>query len=260
MHDNPTELFDQLYRDNQAKVYKLALGLTGNAHDAEEITQEAFFRAFRSYNGFRGESSFFTWIYRITLNAANDYMKHRAKFPVHALTEDLGFSLEEILDPDASSNPETELLANQAKIKCLHSLTECLRANERKVFCLAITLGLPHKQVAAILDCSPASVKTILHRAKKRWMGYMEDRCGLIKESNPCTCKQWVRFGLSQGWINQPVSVALRPPAAVQAREEIAGLRTLRDLYQELYLESADDSFVKRMREGIKNHEWEIFS
>lgn len=260
MPDKPAELFDQLYRDNQARVYKLALGLTGNAHDAEEITQEAFFRAFRSYHAFREESSFFTWIYRITLNVANDYLKQRAKFPVHALTEDLGFSLEEILDPDAANNPETELLACQARIKCLHSLTECLQANQRKVFCLAITLALPHKQVADILDCSPASVKTTLHRAKKRWMGYMEDRCGLIKESNPCTCKQWVRFGLSQGWINKPVSTDPRPPAAVQARKEIARLRTLRDLYQELYLEAADDSFVMRMREGIKNREWEIFS
>lgn len=260
MSDKPTELFDQLYRDNQAKVYKLALGLTGNAHDAEEITQETFFRAFRSYQSFREESSFFTWIYRITLNVANDYLKQRAKFPVHALTEDMGFSLEEILDPDASGNPETELLACQARIKCLHSLTECLQANQRKVFCLAITLALPHKQVADILDCSLASVKTTLHRAKKRWMGYMEDRCGLIKESNPCTCNQWVRFGLSQGWIKKPVSVDPPPPAAVQAREEIARLRTLRDLYQGLYLESADASFVKRMREGIKNREWEIFS
>lgn len=260
MCNKTAEHFDQLYRDNQARVYKLALGLVGNVHDAEEITQEAFFRAFRSYQAFREDSSFFTWIYRITLNAANDYLKQQAKFPVQALTEDLGLSLEEILDPHASCNPETELLACQARIKCLHSLTECLRANERKVFCLAITLSLPHKQVAAILDCSLASVKTTLHRAKKRWMGYMEDRCGLIKESNPCRCKQWVRFGLSQGWISKPVSVDPHQPATVQAREEIARLRTMRDLYQELYLESADDSFVKRMREGIKNREWEFFS
>lgn len=57
MSDEQTELFDRLYRDNQAKVYKLALALAGNAHDAEDITQEAFFRAFRSYDAFRGESS-----------------------------------------------------------------------------------------------------------------------------------------------------------------------------------------------------------
>ena len=82
MSDKLTELFDQLYCDNQAKVYKLALGLIGDANDAEDITQEAFFRAFRSYHTFREESSFFTWIYRITLNVANDYLKQRAKLKI----------------------------------------------------------------------------------------------------------------------------------------------------------------------------------
>ena len=131
MSEQLTDLFEGLYCDNQAKMYKLALGLTGNADDAEEITQEAFVRAFRSYHDFRGDSSFFTWIYRITINVAKDYLKQRARFPVHALT-DLGFSLEEILDPDPSGNPETELLACQAKIKCLHSLTECLRRTRER--------------------------------------------------------------------------------------------------------------------------------
>lgn len=51
--------FEMLYEDNQPKVYRLALGLAGNPHDAEEITQEAFLRAFRSYRDFRGECSFF---------------------------------------------------------------------------------------------------------------------------------------------------------------------------------------------------------
>jgi RNA polymerase sigma-70 factor (ECF subfamily) len=260
MSDNPTELFDQLYRDNQPKVYKLALALTGNAQDAEEITQEAFSRAFRSHHAFREESAFFTWIYRITVNVAHDYLKRKAKFPVHALTEDLGYSLEEIIDPNPASNPETELLARQARIKCLHSLTECLSNEQRKVFCLAITMGLSHKLVAEILDCSVSAVKTALHRAKKRWFGYMEDRCQLINKANPCTCKQWVRFGLERGWISKQALVDPPPPAAVQAREEIGRLKALRDIYQDLYRESADASFARRVREGIQNREWSIFS
>ncbi|ABQ24310.1 RNA polymerase sigma factor [Geotalea uraniireducens] len=260
MSDNLTELFDRLYRDNQAMVYKLALGLTGNGHDAEEITQEAFSRAFRSYHTFREECSFSTWIYRITINVANDYLKLRAKFPVHALTEDLGYSLEEIIDPDPANNPETELLAYQARAKCLHAMTECLPTEQRKVFCLAITLGLPHKLVAEILDCSLSSVKTTLHRAKKRWFGYMEDRCQLIRKSNPCSCKQWVRFGLSQGWISKQALADPRQPITAEAREEVARLKALRDIYQDLYRETADASYAQRIREGIQNSEWAIFS
>lgn len=255
-----TELFDQLYRDNKEMLYKLALGLTGNAHDAEEVTQETFLRAFRSYHDFRHDCAFSTWIYRIALNLANDYLRQRTKFPVPALTEDLGYVLEEIIDPDPGNNPETELLANQISIKCLHSLTECFPAEQRKVFCLAITLGLPHRLVAEILECSVGSVKTTLHRAKKRWFGYMEDRCQLIDKSSPCSCKQWVRFGLSQGWIKPQAAVDSPPPVALKAREEISELRALRAIYQGMYLEAADETYAKRVRDGIKNKEWAIFS
>ncbi len=254
------KLFDRLYRDNQAKVYRLALALVGNEHDAEDITQEAFLRAFRSFHAFREESSFFTWIYRITINVSTDYLKHRTKIPIETLTEDLGYSIKEIIDPNPSNDPESELLAYQARLKCLHAMTECLPTAQRKVFCLAITMDLPHKLIAEILECSVNSVKTTLHRAKKRWFGYMENKCRLIKKSNPCNCKQFVRFGLSQGWISKEFLVNHRPPVIMQAKEEVIKLRALHNIYRNLYPERADESFAQRIREGIKNKEWAIFS
>ncbi len=252
--------FDQLYRKNQTKVYRLALSLAGNAHDAEDITQEAFFRAFRSYDTFRGESSFFTWIYRIAMNVANDHLKYRNKIPYRMLTEDLGYSHEEVIDTNPASNPETELLAYQVRIKCLHALTECLQANERKVFCLAITLDLPHKQISEILDCSVGSVKTTLHRAKKRWYGYMENMCQFIKKDNPCNCRQWVRFAVSKGMISKAAPATPLRPINPNAKNDVLGLRTLRAFYQDLYKNDADDAFVERVRCGIRKNEWSIFS
>lgn len=260
MSEKTAELFDRLYRDNQSKVYRLALGLTANANDAEDITQEAFFRAFRSYHSFRQESSFFTWIYRITLNVANGYLKKRTKLPIYVLTEDLGYSIEEIIDPNPANDPETEVLAREAGFRCLHCFTECLPTGQRKVFCLAVTLGLPYKLIADILDCSISSVKTTLYRAKKRIAGYLEDRCQLIKKSNPCNCSQWVRFGLSQGWITKQALINPRPPIIIKAKEEIVELQTLRGIYQNLYRGTADESLAQRIREGIKNNEWTIFS
>jgi RNA polymerase sigma-70 factor (ECF subfamily) len=88
----------------------------------------------------------------------------------------------------------------------------------------------------------------------------MEDRCQLIKKSNPCNCKQWVRFGLSQGWISKQALVNPRPSIDLKAKEEIIEMRTLRDTYQDLYRETAGDSLAQRIREGIKNKEWAIFS
>jgi RNA polymerase sigma-70 factor (ECF subfamily) len=260
MSEGLTDLFDRLYRDNQAKVYRLALGLTGNTGDAEEITQEAFFRAFRSYHTFHEESSFFTWIYRITLNTANGYLKKRTKLPIHVLTEDLGYPIEEILDLNPANDPETELLAREARIRCLHCFTECLPVNQRKVFCLAFTIGLPYKLVAEILECSISSVKTTFYRAKKRITGYLENTCQLVKKSNPCHCNQWVRYGLQQGWIKKEFLVNPRPEIIIQAEEEIVKLQMLRDIYQSLYRETTDESLAQRIREGIKSQEWAIFS
>ena len=259
MSEEHDDLFDQLYRDNQAKVYRLAVALSGNAHDAEDITQEAFFRAFRSYDSFREDSSFFTWIYRITVNVSNDYLKHRAKTPLNSLTEDQGYSLEEIIDPNPANNPETELLAYQVRIKCLHAMTECLPADQRKVFCLAITMGLPHKLIAEILECSVSSVKTTLHRAKKRWYGFMEGKCQLIRKTNTCNCKQYVRFGLSKGWFSKGASVKLRPPVT-RARDEVLELQALQDFYRDLYPHRSDETFAQRVRDGIRNKEWSLFS
>lgn len=258
--DDSADFFGQLYRDNREMIYKIALGLTGNSHDAEEVTQEAFLRAFCRYGDFRGECAFSTWVCRIAINCANGYLRQRKKFPAHALTEDLGYDLSEILDPNPATNPETELLAHQIRLKCLHSLTECLPIEQRKVFCLAITLGLPHKLVAEILECSVGSVKTALHRAKSRWFGYMEDRCQLIDQSGSCSCSQWIRFGASQGWFTPETAAAAAQARTVQVKEEIGQLKALRALYQNSSPATADDSFVTRIREGLKNGEWTLFS
>ena len=252
--------FEQLYKDNYQKVYRLALGLTGTVTDAEEVTQEAFLRAFRAYDTYRGDSSFFTWIYRITLNISNDYLKQRKRMPIHALVEDLGYDLEQIIDRNPANNPEYEMLAKEARYKCLHCLTECMPAEQRKVFCLAVTLGMPYKKVAEIMECSIAKVKSTMHRAKKRWFGYMEDRCELINRANPCTCRQWVKFGLEQGWIVNTPEVQLKLESNYQSVEEVRKLRMLQNIYSGLYPDKTEKDLIDRIKNGIKRKEWAILS
>jgi len=259
MDTDKANLFEQLYNENFIKVYRLARGLVRNSFDAEEITQESFLRAFRSYGSFRKDSSFFTWIYRITLNVVNDYLKKKEKMAVQSL-EDAGYIIDEIIDNVQTSDPESEYLEHEAKVMCLHSITECLEGNQRKIFCLAITLGLPQKTVAEILGCSAGAVKIALHRAKKRWFGYMENKCSLIDKSNPCHCKQWVRFGLSQGWFSPDEVMGINITPNPVLINEVLNLRSLRELYKTLYPESDTENIAERIKSGIKKKEWEIFS
>lgn len=258
------EEFDLLYRENYVKVYNLALGLTGNSDEAEEITQEAFFRALKSYDTFRHDSSFFTWIYRITLNASNSYMKKKKNSPTQYLdeaVEKLGLQIEDVIDTNPESNPETLYLAKETRFKCLHSITECLTGEQRKIFCMAVTLGLPQKMVAEILECSLSKVKTTLYRAKQKWFGYMNDRCSLIKKDNPCNCAQWVRCAVEQGWITKDMTAIKRQEVNTLALQEAKTLKNLQEMYQTLYpnLDLADEALAQRLQEGIKKKEWQIF-
>lgn len=260
LSDSINDEFEKYYDDSYVKVYRLALSLTDNENDAEEITQEAFYRAFRSFDTFRKDSSFFTWIYRITLNVGNSYiMQRKMKMPVEILTEDMGYSLKDIFDENPPINPETLYIAKEVRIKCLHCLTTCLPNEQRKIFCLAITIGLPYKQVSEILECSLSKVKTTIHRAKQRWFGYMENRCALIKKSNPCHCTQWVRFGIEQGWFSKEDAKNQSSQIDSHALEEIRELRNLRDIYKLLYPQDMDKYLANRIKEGINKKEWTIF-
>lgn len=259
MSENYTELFDQLYRDNYVKVYRLALGLTHNFSDAEDITQEAFVRAFRSYHTFRDESSFLTWIYRITVNVANDYMKQRSKLPIYEIADKSGCSVDDLADPNPAYGPETKLMVNEVMRVCMAAFTECLPVNQRKVFFLTIGLGLPYKIAAEILDCSVSSVKTTLHRSKTRLIGYMESRCQLIKKSNPCRCEQWVKRGISQGWITKECITNPLPKITIPEKVKIY-MRDLRDIYKNVYLADNDEVLTKFFKEGFAQKKWATFS
>lgn len=252
--------FSHLYDENYPKVYRLALALSGNASDAEEITQEAFLRAFRAFSSFRNDSAFFTWIYRITLNVAHDYLKYRDKLPIQTVTEDLGYRLEDIIDTNPASDPEAEALANEARFKCLHYFTECLTPSQRIVFSLAVSLAMPQRLIAEILGCSLTAVKTTLYRAKKRIAAFLGERCQLINKDNPCHCDQWVRFGRAEGWLSAERLANPRPPIVIQAAADIAKIQTLSAIYQQLYPENADEALAKRIKTALVNKEWAIFT
>lgn len=259
MAEKLTELFDQLYRDNYLKVFRLALGLTHSFSDAEDITQEAFTRAFRSYHTFREESSFFTWIYRITVNVANDYMKQRRKLRVYEIAEESGCSVDDLADPHPAYSPENKLMINEVMRVCMAAFAECLPVKQRKVFFLAVGLGLPYKTTAEILECSVGSVKTTLHRAKNRLVGYMESRCQHIKKSNPCRCEQWIKRGISRGWITKDCITNPLPKITIPDKLKIY-MQDLRDIYKNVYLADNDEVLAKFMKEGFAKKKWATFS
>lgn len=152
--------FDELVRRTYKSTYKLALKLTGNVDDAFDVLQETYFRAYGSLKKFRSDSSFPTWLYRITSNCASTLIAS-GKSRSHEILEMASHVV------DTSREANIEEMANQAfdrdRIKtALMSLPKRLQA----VVLLRDVYGFAHKEIADRLGISESAAKVRLHRGR----------------------------------------------------------------------------------------------
>jgi len=162
------------------RVYRLARRITGNEQDAEEAVQDAFWSVLRHIDTFRGESSFGSWIYRITANAAYQKLRRTA----HRRDE---ISLDQVLpilddghhhvDPSGDWSAKIDDPAIQSELRdVLASAIDELPANHRAAIVLHDVEGLSMAEVAAALGITLATAKTTAHRARLR----LRKRLGLF--------------------------------------------------------------------------------
>jgi len=159
--------FETLVGRYQSKVYRLAMGLTHNAQDAEEILQEVFLKVYQNLAEFEGKSAFSSWLYRIALNTT--YMKLRERRGTNLVSlDDVANQLEEIsLDQEAkwSSRPDEQLHTAEA-FAIIEKAVEKLPEEFKSVLILRDIEGFTNEEVGEILDLSVPAVKSRLHRAR----------------------------------------------------------------------------------------------
>lgn len=151
------EAFEELVERTHRRVYTLAYRLVGDRHEAEDVAQEAYLRAYRALPGFRGDSSFDTWIYRITANAAVTHLKRRGRFGDLAEDPDAVVDLPEVVsgsDPVDRDEIQRALAA--------------LPIGQRAVLLMKDAYGFSVQEVADQLGITEGAVKVRLHRARKR--------------------------------------------------------------------------------------------
>lgn len=159
--DGQKELFAELVERHKDFVYGVILGSTnGDREEAEDLAQEVFIKAYRSLSGFRRESSFSTWVYRIAVNHMADHFRSRKPVTV-ALDGVLNGSLS-----DSGSTPEEEAFSMEQRIIVQRSLAE-LSDDYRQVLFLYHYHGLSYAEIAARLNIPVKTVETRLYRAKK---------------------------------------------------------------------------------------------
>ena len=163
--------FEELVRAYEKRVYHLALRMCGNADDAYEIAQEAFLGAWKGMRFFRGDSSFSTWIYRLTSNAAIDFLRRqRRQGGGDNVSLDDEDTFLEVADTSPSPHQRAEgMELRQALAKGLLSLS----AEHRQVLLLRELQGLTYEEIAASLDLDLGTVKSRIARGREKLRKYL---------------------------------------------------------------------------------------
>ena len=161
--------FDQLVLKYRGRVYSVIYNLTSNREDASDLTQDAFIKSFQSINRFQGQSSFFTWLYRIAVNSTLTHLRKnrlRTFFSFEKINEDDKISSEVIaaLTDDTAADHETFARELQEK---LNEAMQKLSIRHRTVITLFEIDGLGHQEIAEIMNCSVGTVRSRLHYAKQ---------------------------------------------------------------------------------------------
>jgi len=151
-----TEAFKDLMAPYERRIYSLLYGMVGDHEDALELTQEVFIKAYRSIKSFRMASSFYTWLYRIAVNLALDFRRHRVANP----------EPKEASDPPDEGGPDSSLLRKELNEQ-IHRAMALLSAQHRAIVLLREVEGLSYREIAEIMGCRLGTVMSRLHYARE---------------------------------------------------------------------------------------------
>ena len=170
-----TDAFEVLVTAYQKQIYNLTLRYVSNPEDAADLTQEAFLRAYRSLDSFRGDSRFSVWLYRLATNVCIDLLRSRGRGTVTSLTvENEDEEPEELDVADERFEPQKELerLELQRAVReGLKTLTE----DARTIVVLRELEGLSYAEIGEQLGLEPGTVKSRLFRARKALCDYLRE-------------------------------------------------------------------------------------
>lgn len=174
--DGDLRAFDELVHRYQERVYATVYHMTANHEDANDLVQEAFLKAYRALKSFKGDSSFFTWVYRIAVNKTINFLKQRKNRSGMSLN-DLDFNAEH--DPDmvalvSDKTPRRDLGLVELQEK-LNAAMQKLSEIHRLVVTLHDVQGLSHEEISKIMDCNTGTVRSRLFYARQQLQGFLAD-------------------------------------------------------------------------------------
>ena len=170
------EAFDLLVERYKERLYATVYHMTANHEDANDLVQDALIKAYKGIGSFKGQSSFYTWVYRIAVNRSINFLKRR-KDRGHFSLNDIDASVE--TDPDyvelmSHVTPRREAGLNELQQK-LNEALQKLSEPHRAVVIMHDVQGMTHADIAKVMQCTEGTVRSRLFYARKQLQGLLGD-------------------------------------------------------------------------------------
>jgi RNA polymerase sigma-70 factor, ECF subfamily len=162
--------FRELVQRYQRRVYGIAFGMVHNVDDSMDITQEVFIRVHSYLDHFKGTSSFYTWLYRITINLCIDHLRREGKLQTVDYDDTVAHDQGEASDllPDRSEMHPGHVLARKEMSEMIHKALQTLSVNHRAVLLMREVEGLSYTEMAEVMQCNKGTIMSRLFHARRR--------------------------------------------------------------------------------------------
>ena len=168
--------FDQLVVKYTPRLYGLVYNMTSNHEDTNDLLQDIFSKAYKAIRGFRGKSSFYTWIHSIAVNMTLNFLKKRGR-RFHLSLDDMDARIQndkEFLELTASSSPVREADLSELQRRLNEAMMK-LSDEHRAVVTMFHIKGMPHAEISKILRVSEGTVRSRLFYANRQLQNYLDE-------------------------------------------------------------------------------------
>ena len=169
--------FDELIQRYQQRVYATVYHMTSSHEDADDLTQESFIKAYNALKRFKGESSFYTWIYRIAVNRTINSLKQRKRKSYHMSLNDMDMQVEnhaDLLMFISDNTPRRDVRLNELQEK-MNEAMQKLSETHRLTVTLHDVQGMSHDEIGKIMDCNTGTVRSRLFYARQQLQALLSE-------------------------------------------------------------------------------------